>query len=83
MIRFNPEEDYVPVESFVQTKNDPGRSGPTHGRPRSWGRTQFGWQLPIQGFEPGDWIRILCAYGRDCRSMSGFFCMTENIEVSG
>ena len=23
MIRFNPEEDYVPVESFAQTKNDP------------------------------------------------------------
>src|SRR5882762_8467832 len=26
---------------------------------------------------------ILCAYDRDCRSMSGFSCMTENIEVSG
>jgi DMSO/TMAO reductase YedYZ molybdopterin-dependent catalytic subunit len=23
MIRFNPEEDYVPVDNFVQTKNDP------------------------------------------------------------
>src|SRR5208282_5958316 len=23
MIRFNPEEDYVPVERFAQTKNDP------------------------------------------------------------
>jgi DMSO/TMAO reductase YedYZ molybdopterin-dependent catalytic subunit len=23
MIRFNPEEDYVPVDSFAQTKNDP------------------------------------------------------------
>jgi len=23
MIRFNPEEEYVPVDSFVQTKNDP------------------------------------------------------------
>jgi DMSO/TMAO reductase YedYZ molybdopterin-dependent catalytic subunit len=23
MIRFNPEEEYVPVESFAQTKNDP------------------------------------------------------------
>jgi DMSO/TMAO reductase YedYZ molybdopterin-dependent catalytic subunit len=23
VIRFNPEEDYVPVESFAQTKNDP------------------------------------------------------------
>jgi len=65
MIRFNPEEDYVPVENFAQTKNDPWTFWTHAWSPMEPGTYSIRWLLQIRGFEPGGWIRdTMCVRSR-------------------